>query len=105
MGMAGQTVLIVYGRINQDMHGNAIALQQQFDQDVASFKNGPGKGTITYKKAGKGFYVISGHRNGKIFYQKTIIKKDAFCFAVLEYDSTEKMVYDGIAGEIFKSFK
>lgn len=99
----GEVILTVFGRLNMDAEGEVIPFQKQFDNDVARLQQ---KATITYKKAGKDFYVISGqYKNGKIFYHKMIQKEDAFCFALLEYSKEQKPDFDVYAGVVFKTFK
>lgn len=99
----GDEVLRVFGRLNLDAEGEIISLEQQFKTDIKD--NLKKKNVITYKKLGETFFVISGYRNGKIFYQKTILKNDAFAFAILEYSKDEKIIYDKVSTEIFKTFK
>jgi len=99
-----EETLRVFGRNNLDAEGRTISLKQQFDADLKSLaKNTATK--ITYQKRGKTFFVISGYKNGKIFYQKTILKNDAFAYAILQYDENERTVFDKVSTNIFKSFK
>lgn len=63
------------------------------------------KRVLTYKKLGKNFYVVSGYNNGKVFYQKTIIIDDVLATCMIEYNETEKSVYDKVCDRIYKSFK
>lgn len=99
----GEEVLRVFGRFNLDAEGETISLERQYNTDIKD--NLKKKNNITYKNLGKTFFVISGYRNGKIFYQKTILKNDAFAFAFLQYPTNDKEIYDKISTEIFKSFK
>lgn len=98
-----EEVLRVFGRFNLDAEGEIISLEQQFKTDIQD--NLKKNNVVTYKKLGETFFVISGYRNGKIFYQKTILKNDAFAFAILQYSKDEKEIYDKVSTEIFKSFK
>jgi hypothetical protein len=100
---ANTSVLTVFGRLNQDADGNAVPFKKQYAIDVKSFTASESK--IMYQKAGSNFYVISGERNGKIFYQKMMIKGDACCYAILEYNKEERKAYDSVLAQIFKSFK
>lgn len=99
----GEEVLRVFGRFNLDAEGETISLERQYNSDIRD--NLKKKNTITYKKLGKTFFVISGYQKGKIFYQKTILKNDAFAFAIIQYPKDEKEIYDKVSTEIFKSFK
>jgi len=99
----GDGILRVFGRFNLDAEGETISLKKQFETDIQD--NLAQKNAVTYKKLANTFFVISGYRNGKIFYQKTILKNDAFAFAILEYPKDEKSLYDKVSQEIFSSFK
>lgn len=99
----GVEVLRVFGRLNLDQEGETISLEKQYHSDIQDYK--AQTSIITYKKLGKTFFVLSGYRNGKIFYQKTILKKDAFAFAILQYSKSEKAIYDKVSTEVFKSLR
>jgi|GEM_PF-1350474 len=99
--------LRVYGRYNADVEGNAVTIAEQFKTDLAS-KNtsrSGGNSSVSYQKLGHDFFVISGMENGKIYYQKTILKNDFFAYAILRYEEDEKVLFDKISEQIFKSFK
>ena len=99
----GTEVLRVYGRINQDANGNAITLRKQYLLDIKSLNSTKSK--ITYQKFEKDYYVLSGEKNNRIFYQKVIVKEDAFCYALLNYNRLAKDTYDSVSSEIYRSFK
>jgi hypothetical protein len=99
----GITILTVFGRINQDADGNPLSLKNQYESDIKDLSLS--KKNITYKKLGKTFYVLSGTKNETIFYKKTIVKDDAFCFAILEYSRQDKMLYDTVSAHLAKSFQ
>jgi len=81
----GEDILTVWGRNNSDPDFGHILIEQQFNNDLHGGEvEGDSKDlVITYKKLGKSFFVISGFSKGKIFYQKTIVKGDAYVFAIL----------------------
>lgn len=97
-----QEVLRVFGRYNTPDDGPAISLAQQFNSDIKSATRQ--HKTITYKKLGKTFYVLSGYSNNTIFYQKTILLNGNFAYAVLQYPVIEKTFYNRLIGPIFSSF-
>lgn len=103
----GEEVLTVFGRMNADPDGGAISLEQQYNDDLhgAPEENGNKDRVITYQKLGKTFFVISGYKKGKIFYQKTILKEGAFAYAILEYPESEKEIFDKVSTRLFRSFK
>lgn len=101
----GATILTVFGRINQDINGKALSLKAQFEADINDLTiNSAKSDKITYQKLGKTFYVLSGYKNGMIFYQKTILKADSFCVALVEYSEAEKEPYKVLPEIVFKSF-
>ena len=101
----GEEVLRVYGSNNLDADGNTITLDHQFLVDVKRYENDTDNTRITYKKLAKLFFILSGIKKGKIFYQKTILKDDAFAYAVLQYPEKEKTIYAEIINKTFSSFK
>jgi hypothetical protein len=98
-----QEVLRVFGRYNTPEDGPAIALVQQFNSDIKSAIQQ--HKTITYKKLGKTFYVLSGYSNTTIFYQKTILLNGNFAYAILQYPVKEKAFYNRLITPIFSSFR
>lgn len=101
----GEVILTVFGRLNQDVNGDPLTLQQQFAADVARLDKAGASTVISYKKKGTNFYILSGTKGNKVFYHKMIIKGDAFCFALLEYSKSEKQVYDAYSKVVFETFK
>lgn len=103
----GEEILRVYGTNNSDPDFGHISLEQQYNDDLhgAEEENGNNDRVITYQKLGKTFFVISGFKKGKVFYQKTILRDDAFGYAILQYDEDEKATFDKVSDRIFKSFK
>ena len=63
------------------------------------------KKTVTYKRLGKTFYVISGYQNGKIYYQKTILSDGQLFTCIMVYKASEKQLYNKLSEHVFKSFK
>lgn len=62
--------------------------------------------SVSYKTLGKNFFVISGKRKGKIYYQKTFAKSNgAFITFMIEYAKANRAVYDAVVQKIVKSFK
>ena len=102
----GKPILTVYGTSNVGLIEDNFdpSLKEVYTKELADYKKMPGI-TVTYSVLGKSLYVISGRDKGKIFYRKIIKKEDGFGYALLEYDSTERAVYDTVSGVVFKSFK
>ena len=60
---------------------------------------------VTYSKVGTNFFVISGYRNGNIFYMKAILDSRVIATAILEYPEDEQESYNQVSVRIFKTFK
>lgn len=58
----------------------------------------------TYKVAKSNWFVVSGKKDGKIVYVKTILNKDIFLTFRIEYDETKRKTYDTVTTRIVKSF-
>lgn len=62
--------------------------------------------SVTYKVFKPNFFVVSGKENGKIFYQKTMKGAGgAFFTFMIEYDETQRQIYDPVVVKMVKSFK
>ncbi|HKC64651.1 MAG TPA: hypothetical protein VKB86_13505 [Pyrinomonadaceae bacterium] len=59
---------------------------------------------VTYKVMKGNFYVVSGRQNGKVFYEKTMLKGDTFKTFMIEYDESDSAKYDPITARIARSF-
>ncbi|MET3521433.1 hypothetical protein [Mesorhizobium abyssinicae] len=61
---------------------------------------------ITYSKAGKDWAVLSGIKDGKIFYERRLFGKDGVIRTVwIEYPQALKSKYDPLVGVIAGSLK
>ncbi|PYS51817.1 MAG: hypothetical protein DMF68_03190 [Acidobacteria bacterium] len=75
------------------------------DETLQSAFNAAQEGKdVTYKALKGNFYVVSGRQNGKIFYEKTMLKGDTFKTFMIEYDESESAKYDPITARIARSF-
>jgi hypothetical protein len=94
----GHAEMRVFGRNNVFND----TLRSAFDKAVAG-EDSAGR-VVTYKLLKGDFYVVSGHQNGKIFYEKTMLKGDVFKTFMIEYDEAERAKYDPITARIANSF-
>ena len=60
--------------------------------------------TVTYKVLKRDMFVVSGTENGKIFYQKTLLRGDVFKTFIIEYDERVRTTFDSITTRIARSF-
>ena len=62
--------------------------------------------TVTYAKAGKDWAVLSGTKDGKIFYERRLFGKDGVIRTVwIEYPPALKAKYDPLVGTIAGSLR
>ncbi|PBC09511.1 hypothetical protein [Mesorhizobium sp. WSM3859] len=62
--------------------------------------------TVTYSKTGKNWAVLSGTKDGKVFYERRLFGKDDVIRTVwIEYPTALKAKYDPLAAAIAKSLR
>ncbi len=59
---------------------------------------------VTYRVLKRDMFVVSGIANGKIFYQKTLLRGVSFKTFIIEYDKQERATFDPITSRIARSF-
>jgi hypothetical protein len=59
---------------------------------------------VTYKILKRDMFVVSGTDNGKIFYQKTLLRGDVFKTFIIEYDEGDRATFDTITSRVARSF-
>jgi hypothetical protein len=91
-----QTLMLVYGREN---------IQNQTLSDVYDEECSRAGKAVTYKVIKNNWFVVSGYIGEKIFYQKTMYRKDEFMTFSIEYPKEQKNIFDPITAVIAKSFK
>lgn len=80
------------------------SLRAAYQAAIADFENSGG-GSATYKFLGRGFFVVSGVREGKIVYQKTLMRGGTVKTFLIEYPEALQPTYDPITARIARSFK
>lgn len=104
--------LTVYGTIGIDLETELpVSIKLRYELDIQNIKDESPNNRITYHKLGKNFFVLSGYKKDRIFYQKTIVEQDdlsqnpSFAYAILEYRDQDKEVYNKISEKVFTSFE
>jgi hypothetical protein len=92
-------VMLVYGQEN--IQAQTLA---QFYRDESRGKAHPNR-VVTYKVLRGSWFVFSGSESNRIFYQKTLLRNDEFLTFSIEYDASQKSIYDPITATISRSFK
>lgn len=85
--------------------GSNMLLHETLLKEFNAVVKERGESSITYKAYRKNFFVVSGVKDGKIFYQKTMAKNGAYITFMIEYDEARRDVYDKAVTQMVKSFK
>ncbi len=88
----GLTEMRVYG--SQDLGGGLAAAYSEAQEG----KN------VTYKTMKRNWFVVSGYNGEKIFYQKTMFKDGVLKTFTIEYNQSQKSIYDAALARIARSF-
>ena len=93
---ASSVEMRVYGGYNVSNE----TLRSRYAELIRKWNNG-----ITYKVIRRDWFVVSAMVNGKIHYQKTILRGDTFKTFEIEYDAVRGSTYNDVTARISKSFK
>jgi hypothetical protein len=94
----GTALLTVWGENRMEKESVASIYRAQLDQA------GVGR-VVTYKVLKPTWFVISWREGGRIYYRKTIARKDGFASFILEYAEKRKDVFDPMVRTISDGFK
>ena len=99
----GQTFRAQGGRAEMRVWGqnnvNSETLRTSFTRTVNEWGRG-----VSYKVIKGDWFVVTALVNGKIHYQKTMLRRGVFKTLQIEYDATQRATYDPVAARISKSF-
>jgi len=96
----GRTQVLVYG-------SNALSrtLRDAYNDALDTSTDSPSvRKIVTYKLFKQDWFVVSGHQGDRIFYQKTFLRGGVFKTFSIEYDESQKTVFDAIAAKMARSF-
>lgn len=106
MSKDGENILRAYRDFRDNINPDtAYSIQATYEEDSGGQDDDKSGRTITYKKLGKHFFVISGRHNNKIFYQKTLFSNGQLVTCLLEYNERDKVLFDKISERIFNSLQ
>jgi len=91
----GRAEMRVWGQHNV----NNESLRTAFDKTISEWRDG-----VSYKVIRQDWFVVSALVNGKIHYRKTMLHRGIFKTFEIEYDKSQKAVYDSVTARIGKSF-
>ena len=94
LGYGGETMLLVWA--------SHLVDNPTLEEAALSWTQGR---DVTYKRLKGDWFVMSGYGEGKIFYQKTIIRNGVGYNFILSYPPNERHIYDPVCGQLVKSFK
>lgn len=60
---------------------------------------------VTYNRSGNRWAVVSGYRDGEIFYERYIFRGDLIHSVSIRYPQTERATYDRLVGPITMSLR
>lgn len=86
--------LFIYARANRGGETPASIIADRAADD-----------TVTYKKAGQRWVVVSGYRDGRIFYERYIFRGDLVHSVAIRYPETARKRYDRLVGPITLSLR
>lgn len=61
--------------------------------------------TVTYKRLADNWFVISGHENNRVFYNKTMLHDGNVLTLSIHYDKSLQSKFDSIVAAISRSFQ
>ena len=96
----GRTEMLVYGSNNSLDQ----TIKQVYEEEITGSSEHQAR-VVTYKVLRADWFVVSGIENGRIFYHKTMLRSGVFKTFQIEYDESEKQVFNPIAAKIAASFR
>ena len=90
--------------VEMRVYGSYNALHETLRNRYEKLAREWGKG-VTYKVIRQDWFVVSAMVNGKIHYQKTILRKETFKTFEIEYDAVRGSTYNDVTDRIAKSFR
>jgi hypothetical protein len=100
----GQATISLYGHaaLNTEGAGEVLSFSQLYSN---SLRQASRDAKISYKKEGKGWFVISGTKGKQIFYQKSLYDAGIEKVFWAEYAQSAKTKYDPIIASSAGSFR
>ena len=96
----GRAEMLVYGSYNALNQ----TLRQLYAEETSASADHPHR-TVSYKTFKGNWFVVSGIEEGKVFYQKTMLTKGIFKTFRIEYNESQKDLYDPLIAQMARSFR
>lgn len=102
----GEEILRVFGKHLPYNNNKPPGLLEQYNADLKQIETTALSGsiTITNKQVAARYYIISGHTETRMFYQKAVLKNNSIAYAIFQYNISEKSIYENVSGKIISSF-
>jgi hypothetical protein len=104
----GQKFLAKDGRAEMLVYGSHNSLNQSlrevYEEATLRSTEHPNR-VVTYQVLRRDWFVASGTSEGRIFYQKTLLRNGIFKTFWIEYEASQKVFFDPIIRRIAASFK
>lgn len=105
----GQRFLSKDAKASLTVFGSYNALEETLDASFDEASRGglsdEPKRVVTYKTLRDNWYVVSGYKDGAIFYSKRFLVRDQFFGFDILYPEDQRDIWDKIAAQINASFK
>lgn len=92
--------MLVYGGHQLD----SVSLSDMYEAALKEKAASGASRNVTMKVLKKDWFVISGYAGGRVFYQKTMLRGGMFKTFIIEYDRSQKSLYDPITARVARSF-
>ena len=96
----GRAEMLVYG----SHHALNQTLRQLYSEEMNPSADHPHR-SVSYKTSKGNWFVVSGIDEGRVFYQKTLLTKGIFKTFRIEYDESQKDLYQSLITEMARSFR
>ncbi len=101
LSVHADAALTVFGRYN----ALDESLESLYDDAARGGLPDHPKRVVTYKVLRAGWFVVSGHDGGQIFYEKTLMNGDIIRSMTFVYPERQRAFFDPLAARIAKSFR
>ena len=91
----GRAEMRVWGQHNV----NNESLRAAYNKTISEWGSG-----VSYKVLRADWFAISALVKGRIHYRKTILRRGVFKTFEIEYDESQKSIYDPVTARVVKSF-
>lgn len=96
----GRATMLVYGGHQLD----TVSISDMYEAASKERSLSGASRTVTMKVLKKDWFVISGYAGERVFYQKTMLRDGVIKTFIIEYDRSQRSLYDPITARVARSF-